>query len=172
MSFRIYVSGSNGFRYERDNCPDDDVFEAAAVISALNASGPSAGGAVEGAADYLTPSVGVLDGVESIARRTMTDLLRTQVTLLAARRSNSNGWISVSANQDALIGPGPTGFARYEFYNDADPGGEFIRTILPALNSSGFNNYGVFRAIALAVSSFSQHRPSSGPPMMLIQMSK
>ena len=171
MSFRIYVSGSNGFRYERDNCPDDDVFEAAAVISALNASGPSAGGAVEGAADYLTPSVGVLDGVESIARRTMTELQDTGHPF-SGGRSNSNGWISVSANQDALIGPGPTGFARYEFYNDADPGGEFIRTILPALNSSGFNNYGVFRAIALAVSSFSQHRPSSGPPMMLIQMSK
>ncbi|QYO67707.1 RNA-guided endonuclease InsQ/TnpB family protein [Leptolyngbya sp. 7M] len=43
MSFRIYVSGSNGFRYERNNCADDDVFEAAAVISALNASGPSVG---------------------------------------------------------------------------------------------------------------------------------
>lgn len=172
MSFRIHAAGSNGFRYERDNCPDDDVFEAAAVISALSASGPSVGGAVEGAADYLQPSVGVLDGVSSVATTTMTELLRSTVNFLAIGRNTSRGWISVGSRTASAVWADSTGFARYEFYDDDDPGAEFIRTILPSLRESGFNNYGTFRALAMAISLFDSHRPSSGPPTLLIQLSK
>lgn len=157
MSFRIHAAGSNGFRYERDNCPDEDMFDAAAVISALNASGPSAGGAVEGAADYFQPSVGLLDGVSSVATTTMTDLLRSTVNFLAMNRNTSRGWISVSSRESSLVWADSTGFARYEFNSDDDPGVEFIRTILPSLRESGFNHYGTFRALSMAITTFDTH---------------
>ncbi len=172
MSFRIYVSGSNGFRYERDDRPDEDVFEAASIISALNASGPSVGGAVEGVADYVTPSVGVLDGLAAAASTSMMHLLRTTVDLLAAERNVRGGWISVSLQRSNLLTPDSSDFAKFDFYPDeADPGGEFIRTIVRPLSSTGFNHYGTFRAMALAISAYSQHHPSSGPPMLLMQLS-
>ncbi len=172
MSFRIHAAGSNGFRYERDNCPDEDIFEAAAVISALNASGPSIGGAVEGAADYLLPSVGVLDGVNSVATTSMIELLRSTVNYLAIGRNTSRGWIAVSTRTSSLLWADSTGFARYEFYDDDDAGYEFIRMILPSLTESGFNHYGTFRALAMAISSFDSHMPNSGPPTLLLQLSK
>ncbi len=172
MSFRTHAAGSSGFRYERDNCPDEDVFEAAAVISALNASGPSVGGAVEGAADYVLPSVGVLDGVSSVASTEMIHLLRSTVSFLAMNRNTNRGWISVSTRAASAVWADSTGFATYYFLNDADPGGEFIRTILPSMRESGFENYGTFRALAMAITAYDAHRPSSGPPTLLIQLSK
>lgn len=67
MSFRIYaagvVAGSKPFVYSRNNLPDEGIFEAAAIASALRAvSGPRvtlgtrgnvALGAVEAVADYV-----------------------------------------------------------------------------------------------------------------------
>ena len=52
MSFRIFASGTNGFRYSRDGNPDEDIFQAAAVMSAITASGPSAEGVYDGIQDY------------------------------------------------------------------------------------------------------------------------
>lgn len=172
MSFTIHAAGSNGFRYDRSNCPDDDIFEAAAVISALNASGPSAGGAVEGVADYYTPSVGVLDGVSSVANTTMIHTLRSSVNFLAMNRNTTRGWITVSSRTSSLVWADSTGVATYYFSADDDAGDEFIRTILPSLRESGFENYGTFRALSMAITAYDGHRPNSGPPTLLIQLSK
>ncbi|QYO65002.1 hypothetical protein [Leptolyngbya sp. 7M] len=68
--------------------------------------------------------------------------------------------------------PARTGFARYDFIAGEDAASEFIRAILPALTASGFNNYGVFRALSGAITAYNEHRPSSGPPMLLMQLSK
>ena len=81
-----------GFRYTRDNQADDDVFEAAAIISALNASGPSVGGVAEGVADYALPFVDTTDGVRAVVSMTFMHMLRTSVDLLGTCTQASNGW--------------------------------------------------------------------------------
>jgi hypothetical protein len=170
MSFRIHAAGSDGFRYTHDNQADDDVFEAAAIISALNASGPSAGGAVEGAADYMLPSVGILDGVQSVASMTMMHSLRSSVDMLGSCSGASRGWISVAPREESLVWADTSSFARYEFYPGDSAGSEFIRMILPALSAANFNNYGTFRSMALALSAYYSHIGNAGRPMIQIQL--
>ena len=170
MSFRIHAAGSRGFRYTRDNQPDDDIFEAAAIISALNASGPSVGGVAEGVADYALPSVDVTDGARAVASMTFLWMLRDAVDLLSTCSRVSQGWISVAPRQENALWADTSAFARYEFSSRDSHGSEFIRTILPALRTTGLNNYGVFRALALAVADYHGHIGQSGPPTMLIQL--
>lgn len=172
MSFSLYASGTNGFVYERNNCPDDDIFEAAQIIAALNSTSPSAGGVIAGVAEYMLPSVSMLDGVNAVAKMQMMHLLMTNVSLLAQRSNASRGWISVRTEKARILFPPRVSFARYNFNNDDDPGTEFIRTILPALTSTDFNNYGVFRALALAIREFDQCLDSSLPPMIMMFLNK
>ena len=172
MSFRIHAAGSNGFRYTRDNNPDEDIFEAAAVISALNASGPSVGGAVEGVADYALPSVSVTDGARSIASATFIHMLRDSVDMLATCGGASDGWISVAPRLTHSLWPDTADFARYEFYPGESPGSEFIQMILPALSSTDFNHYGTFRALSIVFSEYYSHLGGSGRPMIQEQLTQ
>jgi hypothetical protein len=56
MSFRIFAAGTEGFNYSADNCADQDLFQAAEVMNAMRAAGPSPAGIGEGVADYVLPS--------------------------------------------------------------------------------------------------------------------
>lgn len=172
MSFRIHAAGSDGYRYTRDNNPDEDIFEAASVISALNASGPSVGGAVEGVADYVSPSVSVTDGARSVASATFIHMLRDSVDMLATCGGASQGWISVSPRLTHTLWPDTSDFARYEFYPGDSPGSEFIRMILPALGTTDFNHYGTFRALSIVLSDYYHHLNGNGTPTILIHLSQ
>lgn len=174
MSFRIHAAGTDGFRYTRDNNPDEDVFQAAEVIATLLSLEPSVEGAVGIAADQVTPSVGAADIVRVGANIEFIHNLRGAVDMLATHSgATRNGWISVAPRQTNLLFPDTTDFTRFEFYqDDTSPGSEFIRQILPVLRTTDFNNYGVFRALGNALWRYEAHIDRAGSPMILIQLSK
>jgi len=172
MAFRIHAAGSNGFRYERDNNPDNDIFEAASVISTLISLEPSVSGAVGLAADQITPSVSTSDVVRAGANITFITMLRDAVDMLATNRRAHGGWISVAPRQTHTLWPDTSGFVRFDFYSDeSSAGSEFIRAILPQLVATELNNYGVFRALALAITRYHTHIGDSATPMLLIHLS-
>lgn len=172
MSFNIFAAGVRGFQYTRENCPDDDIFEAASVMSALRAGGPTLQGAGEAVADYVVPSEGsaILDGVQAVAQLTFLHTLCGAVDQLAACSGARNGWISVAPREGHALWPDTNRFARYDFRPGDDPGREFVARILPALEATGMANYGVLRAMSLALSGYRSHIGSSGTPMIQIEL--
>jgi hypothetical protein len=172
MSFSIHAAGSNGFRFSRDNREDEDIFQAAAIMSALQSAEPNVSSAVEGVADYVTPNVGPLDAVQAAAGIQLGQLLADAVNFLVLETHTSLGWISVHARHTHVLWPTASGFARVELVSGDDNGFLFMRTILPALNEAGMNNYGVFRAMAEAVGSYNEFLNGRGPATLLIQLSK
>jgi hypothetical protein len=177
MSFRVFAAGvgPNGtWNYERDKNPDDDVFEAAAVISAFRASGPSVRGAAEAVADYHVPSdaSAYRDAIRAIATMTFMQTLNNSVCFLAMCRGASNGWISVAPRRSRTLWVDTVGFARYDFSPGNSPGSEFIQTIVPALRATDMNNYGVLRSLSIVLSRYQQHIGDGGTPMIQIQLFK
>lgn len=170
MSFRIFASGTNGFRYSRDGNPDEDIFQAAAVMSAITASGPSAEGVYDGIQDYRGGS-DVLDQTRSMAMASFTYQLRSSVDSLATCSGAANGWISVYTVQTHWVWPDTNSHSCFRFENSDNPGADFIRTILPGLNSTGFNHYGAFRAMALAIARYDDRLGGSGTPILRLALS-
>ena len=173
MSFDVHAVGSNGFRFSRNDNPDGDIFEAAAVMSAMRASSPSRVGVAEGVADYFTPSeAGAFRvAVGGVARLEFLHLLDTAVTLLAADVGVRQGWIAVYARESNTLWADTSGFARYGFTPGYSPGTEFIRRVTPALVTVEMNNYGVLRILAEVISRYHTHlRRVSGPPMLQVQL--
>ncbi|MBK7707425.1 MAG: hypothetical protein IPN69_17980 [Acidobacteria bacterium] len=172
MSFNIFAAGSRGFQYTRENYPDDDVFEAASILSALRSGGPTALGVAEGVADYVVPSEGsaILDGVQAVAQITFLHTLCGAVDQLAMCSGANRGWISVAPRQTHALWPDTNRFARYDFSPGREPGAEFMRCILPILEATGMANYGVLMAMSLALSGYRSHIGSSGTPMIQIEL--
>jgi hypothetical protein len=170
MSFRIFASGTRGFRESRDNNPDEDIFQAAAVISAINSSGPTVGGVVDGVRDYQGGS-DVLDQARSLARASFAYQLRSAVDSLAMCQGAANGWISVYAVRRHLLWPDTNSHTCYRFAPGEDPGSEFIRMILPGLTSTGFNHYGSFRAMALMIARYNDRIGNVGTPILRLELS-
>lgn len=189
MSFRIYaagvIAGSRPFVYTRNNQPDGDIFEAAAVISALRAvSGPSgtvgrtmenvARGAVEAAADYVLPSEASLEreGIRGIARMVFLYTLNNMVTLLAMSSRAHQGWISVYTHQSRWLWADNVGFVSFGLGGRSEPGVEFIREVSPILSDTDMNNYGVLRTMSLALSEYHSRLDRTRPPMINIELFK
>jgi len=84
----------------------------------------------------------------------------------------ANGSVSVYTCQSHLLWPDNNAFSCYQFIPGDDPGAEFIRMILPGLGRTDFNNYGTFRAIALAISRYNDHIGNSGMPMLRLELTK
>lgn len=169
MSFNVFASGVPHFHFERDNNPDDDLFEAASVVNALRATSPSAAGAASGAATYVTPN-SYLGAVSALARMEFLHLLKTSVDLLAIRPRANNGWIAVSARETHILWPDTGGFAKYSFTPGRDPGTEFFQVIYPSLEEADMNNYGVLRMLALVLSMYNNHIDDSDPVAIQIQL--
>ena len=170
MSFRMFASGTRGFRYTRDDNPDEDIFQAAAVISAINSSGPTVGGVVDGVRDYQGGS-DVLDQTRSLARASFAYQLRNAVDSLAMCPGAANGWISVYTVRTHVLWPDTNAHSCYRFDPGDNPGAEFIRTILPGLSSTGFNHYGAFRAMALTIARYNEHINGEGTPILRLELS-
>ncbi len=160
MSFRIYAAGSDRFRFERDGQSDDDIFTAAEIMSIMQSLEPSRSSFVQAGIDRVLPSSpSGIDAADAIARMVFLRILSDTVTLLATNtRATHGGWISVSASQSNLLFPDSSGFGRYDFSpGDENAGTEFLRSVLPALRESEMNNYGVLRAISMALSEYARH---------------
>ncbi len=169
MSFRIFAAGVPNFHFERDNNPDDDVFEVAEVLNAIRASGPSVGEAANAAAEYVTPN-SYLGAISALARIEFLHLLKTSVDLLALRPKARQGWIAVAPREDHLLWPDTAGFAKYTFNPGSDPGTEFFNKIKGPLKETGMNNYGVLRMLAMVLSMYNNHISNSDPVMIQIQL--
>lgn len=174
MSFRIFATGTENFHYTRDNCADNDIFEAAEVMSALQGLEPSASGVAQGVAEYLSPSMeGVRSsGIASIASGEMVHLLTNAVTMLATCTGARQGWISVAPRTSHFLRAETSRYARYNFSPGREPALEFMRMILPVLTATDMNNYGVLREMAIALSRYYAHIGNSGTPMIQIELSK
>lgn len=175
MSFNIYVSGNpNRFTHEMNGLFDDDVFQAASIISAMRSSGPSLGGMAQAGANYIVPSTGggVRQAYRLMARMVFLRQLGTSLALLAARPGSRNGWIGVSASNTSTW-PDSFGSARYNFSPRVNPGLEFTERIIPALEAAEMNNFGVLREFGIVFSLFNSHiGRNSGTIMLNIQLSK
>ncbi len=177
MAFRIHAPGVMDFTYSRTNCADGDLFEAAAVMNAIRAAGPSRIGVAEGVADYVLPSA------ESEARSGIQANLGTAtrahcgdgVTLLASCNGVGQGaWITVSAHRRRVAGlwPDAGGFARYEFRPNVQPAAEFMRRVIPALTSAGMNNWGVLLEIDKALRGYYTYLHGTGCPRINVNLYK
>ena len=171
MSFRIYAAGTRGFRYSRDGCPDEDIFQAAAVISAINSSGPSVGGVIDGIRDYQGGS-DVLDQTRSLGRAAFAYLLQSAVDSLALCPGAAQGWISVYSVNTHIFWPDTNHHMTFRFDSSDSPGADFVRSIVPGLVTTDFNNYGTFRAMALAVSRYNTHIGMEGVPILRLELSR
>src|SRR5438445_2430629 len=110
--FNVHASGTRGFRYDSGACPDGDMFQMAAIYSALSAGGPSRMGVVSGVADYVLPSASEADGMRAIAGMTFLHLVTEGVDMVAISSNTDRGWIAVSCEKRHLLWPSTTGFAR------------------------------------------------------------
>lgn len=169
MSFRVFASGFPHFHYVKDNNPDEDVFETAAVLNALRSASPSGIGVVEGAADYLTPN-SYLGGLKAMARMEFLHLLKNAVCFLAMHPRAKRGWISVVPVETHLIWPDTGALARYTFTPGHDPGTEFFRKINPALEAADMSNYGVLRVLALVLSKYDRYVGDSDEVRIQIEL--
>lgn len=169
MSFRVFAAGVPNFHFERDNNPDDDIFEAAEVLNAIRASGPSIEGAASGVAEYVTPN-SYLGAVNALARMEFLHLLKMSVDMLALRPKARQGWIAVAPRESHLLWPDTADFAKYSFSPGSDPGTEFFKKIKGPLKNTGMNNYGVLRMLALVLSMYNNHINDSDPVMIQIQL--
>lgn len=172
MGFRIHAAGSNGFRYTRDDQPDGDIFQAAAIMTALQGLQPSVSSGVQTTIDYYQPNAGEADAARVVAGITFLQLLSDAVDMLGTCAGAGEGWISVSPRQSHTLWPDTSAFARYEFFPGDSPGAEFIQRITPILVSTNMNNYGVLRAMSNALSLYWGHIDISDRPMIQIQLSK
>lgn len=103
MSFRIFAVGANSprqFNYERCNCADGDLCEAAAVMNAMRSAGPSARGVAEGVADYVAPSAESegRSGIQGNLGVALRAHCGQGITLLGQCRDARHGWISVAVS--------------------------------------------------------------------------
>ncbi|MEE4217187.1 MAG: hypothetical protein V2I48_06230 [Xanthomonadales bacterium] len=176
MSFSIFASGLPDFNYERDNCADEDVFEATAVINAVRQLQPSAQGVAEAVYDYVSPSAAGT-AREEAQRGGVTihgiGLARDVDALALGGRAHAGGWIAVSAYQTVIasrlsiipIGTAEPGSCRrYTFSAGAEHGYLFTQRVMPILEERGLNNYGVLRQMRCAVQ---RYRNSMGSIPML-----
>ena len=156
--FSIHASGVPEFLYSRQNCADGTEFEATAIMSALQASGPSAVGVASGVADYVLPSVAseVRSGAQQAGEVIWAQRMRDEIRRFTRHPEVAGGWISVSAIQSNFIGQRTASdVATYRFIaQDDDAAVNFMRRILPVLTNTSMNNYGVLREIWSAMANF------------------
>jgi hypothetical protein len=171
MSFRTFAAGGDDFHFERDNCIDQDFFDGIDIIHKLSTMDPSLRGAGEMAAGEVLPSApSAVDAIVRLAEIEFLHNLNNAVSFLAMRAGAGNGWISLSTRQSHLLWPDTVTFSRYDFSPGNNPGAEFIRLIVPKLEETDMNNWGVLRMIGGVLAIYDQR--SSGTPMINIQLSK
>lgn len=178
MSFSIYAAGTRGYRYRRQGQPDEDMFQAAAVLSAMQGMEPTAGGAVGAGIDIARERVGIStpnagDGARSLARAVFVNGVVETVDLLCAKNGDRPGWIYVSCSQSHLLWPDTTSHMNYglDFRGDG-AGRDFVRHLVPVLAATGFNHYGSFRAIYQALNGYDALLRDSDLVMITINLSQ
>lgn len=173
MSFKINANGTKGFHYARAENPDENLFTAADIISAMGSvSGPNLKGLDGGVADYFSPSIDgtTRDAISSYAKLGFTYALTTAVNRLAAFRFAARGSIGVSVTRSKLLGD-KMEFARYTFTPGIQPGLEFVRTIAPTLETTGLNHYGSLRALTDILNKYYAFLDDEkDPPVILIEI--
>lgn len=174
MSFRIHAAGSDGFRYSSSNCADEDLFTAAEIISVMGSLEPTRASFVEAGIGQVLPSApSGYEAAAAVGRMIFLHTLSDAVSLLAAcTGASQGGWISVAPRETSLLLPDTSRFARYEFSPGRSPGSEFMQRIIPALNDTDMNNYGVLRSLSIALSLYQVHISISATPMIQIQLTK
>jgi hypothetical protein len=167
MSFNIFAAGTEGFNYSRNNCADGGLFEAAAVMNALRAAGPTPVGVAEGVVDYYGPSVEseARSGIQAGLRMVFAQRLGQAVVMLAQCSGARQGWIAVSARKSATHR-----YARYNFMPNIDPGLEFMQSIMPALTATDMNNYGVLREMEIALMRYRNLIGAAARPMIQVEL--
>lgn len=169
MSFRIFAAGTPDFHFERDDNPDNDIFDTATVLNAFRSSSPTPMSVVEGVADYYTPN-SLLEGLNAIATIEFLHMLKSAVTFLAMRPKASQGWIAIYPRESHLLWPDTVGAGEYKFRPGDDPGVEFFQAIKPALVKTDMNNYGMLRMLAVVLTMYNQHIRDSDPVMIQMQL--
>ena len=178
MSFSIYAAGTRGYRFRRQNQPDEDMFQAASVISAVQGMEPTAGGVAGAAIELGRDQVGLgtpnaMDAARILGRTVFVNGVVETVDMLCARNGDRPGWIYVSCSQSHLLWPATTAHTNYglDFRGDG-VGRDFVRHLVPVLTATGFNHYGSFRALYLALNGYDAVLQDSDLVMITINLSQ
>jgi hypothetical protein len=175
MSFRIFATGSKGFRRESDKNMDMDDFKAVDVIASYEA--PEKNAVLRWANKTLDKSSSTLadayrSGVEKIAGIEAAHLLKNAVSILATCEGAANGLISIGAKQSRALRSDVFNLQDFKLSDSDDPGVDFFKRIAHLLEQTKLNNFGVLLAMSIVLSQFKTHIGDSGTPRIVIQLTK
>jgi hypothetical protein len=172
MGFRIFAAGTDDFHYENPNFVDKSDFDMVQTIAKLQGLDGTAMGVVATGVDFVQPSAGITDLMDTIATTEFLHNLSNAACFLAMCSGAAEGWISVSARETHYLWPDTAGFARYRFSPGESPGSEFLTRVGPVLRNTGMANWGVLLALGNVLGSYSNRIGLSGTPMINIQLTK
>lgn len=96
--------------------------------------------------------------------------LNDMVTLLSMSPRAHQGWISVYARKSRWYWVDKVEFVSFRLASRSEPGVAFIREVSPILSAADMKNYGVLRAMSLALSEYHSRLDASVPPIIQIQL--
>jgi hypothetical protein len=173
MSFNIFAAGSIAFHYSKSNRIDGDTFETMKLLSSFS-SARTVVDVVATAEKELLPSTGIssVQGYGSVARMTVVRNIEIGLALLRTQRRDQQGAISIHTTQSSLLWTNISRFAQYNFFGATNPGAEFMRTIIPALEATDMNNWAVLTELSRVIGFYNGHLFGEDPVRLQIQLSK
>lgn len=167
MSFDIYASGTDDYRYSKSGNIDGDDFSAADVLSKIAANEPTATGAVGAAVDIGVPSGNIADGVAGIARGEFLHIISSSLSLMQTRPLGGAA-ITVSCRNKHTFWPDTVSTRTYGFSPGDAVGAEFFKAIRPALTDTDLDTWGVLAALARVCADFENNLDEGSVPRLVI----
>lgn len=189
MSFNISARGIGydlkPFYYKKEDNLDGDSFKLLEVLTSLNGNIKSSEKGIkesikEGVKDTvkdeikdkIDPSISLVDLVASLGNMELLRAIKTQVTLLAMHNRKRVPYIFLTARKERLLLPDICENAKYNFPKSGDPGTDFLKKILPALEETDMNNYGVAAQLLSVLVNYDEMLSKSDPPQIMIEVWK
>jgi len=162
MAFNIHVLGTQGYRFTQENCPDQDIFQAASAIGKIKTAGRIAqGSGGSGGSNRM-------NGVQAIAQIQGFHLLAQGLSLLALTTNSSRAKIHFNLRTERTAWPDSGTTIQFNYStNHADLHARFGRQVFPALQEFDMNNYGVALKMGAAISAYSAAVRNENPMLVI-----
>ena len=171
MSFRIFLSGNDGYHSVSDHYFDTGVFDSMTSLYNLMFTSPDVVGATGLVVSQYGPDANMNDAEAAAADLEvgrLIDLAVTNLTTLAG--AGAGGYIAVSCQESHALWPDTVTFSHYIINLDGNPGRDFRQMIARDLDMTSLNTLGVKLAIAAELNKFCAAVDQSATPTVLIQI--
>jgi hypothetical protein len=173
MSFKIFAVGkiSNGesITVVKDNCPDDDSFDVGVLTSALHLMAGDPAAAIE--AQVPNEGAAYVEAYKGLAKIESAHNLVTAVNYLQLESAAANGKIKVACLEKNLLLPNKSAAADFVFTGN-NSGADFMRKLLPVLEETNMNNYGVLMQLWLFISKVARKIGPNVQPHIVITLDR